>query len=58
MTNKEVIVAVRGGVATIVKQPKGVDVHIRDYDTDGIPAFALEKDEDGDRYVFACDCCS
>lgn len=62
MVNKEVIVAVRGGVATVVNQPEGVDVHIRDYDLDGhAPEYlqnAIQFDEDSNGYVFACDCCS
>jgi len=62
MMNKEVIIAVRGGIATVVKQPDGVDVHIRDYDyvecCDEDDAIDVFEDEDGIRYVFACNCCS
>ena len=57
MANKEVIIAIRGGVATVVEQPEGVDVHIRDYDMDGCD-WDGEFDSDGKPYVFACECCS
>lgn len=58
MTSKEVIIAVRGGVATVVEQPDGVGVHIKDYDINGIFGINIQVDEDGDEFVFACDCCS
>lgn len=61
--NKEVIVALRGGVATVVKQPEGVNVHIRDYDIDlshynYCNSVDVQTDEQDDNFIFACDCCS
>lgn len=58
MANKEVIIVVRGGIAAVVEQPDGVDVHIRDYDIDGCFKINVQVDEDGDEFVFACECCS
>jgi len=58
MSNKEVIIAVRGGIATVIKQPDGVDVHIRDYDLDGCRMEDIQTDENGFRYVYGCKCCS
>ncbi len=61
MANKEVIVAVRGGIATVIKQPEGLDVHIRDYDVPRelcSPDVDIYTDEDHYEYVFACSCCS
>ena len=61
MVNKEVIISVRSGLATVDKQPDGVNVHIRDYD---IPLSSVSGDvdmfvdSDGNEYVFICDYCS
>ena len=47
---KRVIVTIRGGIPEIIEAPDGVDVEIRDYDTEWYPKDELEEDEDGEIY--------
>lgn len=45
-----VIIEVHNGVASVLTKSEGVEVNIRDYDTDGSEG-ALEEDEFGNTYV-------
>lgn len=47
---KRVIVTIRGGIPEIIEAPDGVDVEIRDYDTEWYRKDELEEDEDGEKY--------
>lgn len=61
MMDKEVVMVIKGGMAVVIKQPEGVDVHIRDYDIDNLDdddTIDIQIDDDGNKYVFACDCCN
>ena len=45
-----VVMAVVGGMVHDITIPSGVDVEIRDYDTDGSDSPNLKTDADGDEY--------
>ena len=51
MDEERVIVIVRGGVVVDVIAPQGVEVIVRDYDTDGIEPEYLLIDDDGDVFT-------
>ena len=44
-------ITVEGGVIQHVECPEGVQVVVRDYDTDGVPNDQLRQDDNGDRYI-------
>ncbi len=48
-----VVVTVEGGVVQYVECPEGVRVVVRDYDTEGVEADLLSRDEDGNECVEA-----
>lgn len=47
MANKKVVISVSGGVANVDESPEGIDVVIKDYDTDGCDRGNLKEDEHG-----------
>ena len=49
----EVIIAVHGGVASLISAPNDTVIHIRDYDVEGfdLEGERLTKDNDGDSYI-------
>jgi hypothetical protein len=48
---KIVRVTVEGGVIQHVECPEGVQVIVKDYDTDGVDEESLQHDENGDSYI-------
>ena len=44
-------ITLQGGVIQDVQCPEGVQVVVRDYDTDGVPNDQLRQDDNGDQYV-------
>lgn len=45
-----VIIEVHNGVASVLTKSKGVEVNVRDFDTDGSEA-ALQTSDEGDTFV-------
>ena len=48
---KTVKITMEGGVIQDIACPEGVRVIVRDYDTDGISADELTKDDNGDNCI-------
>ncbi len=44
-------ITLEGGVIQHVQCPEGVQVVVRDYDTDGVPDDRLRQDDNGDQYI-------
>ena len=48
---RTVIINIRGGVASPVEIPDGIQVLVRDFDTDGVNTEDLETNDDGETYI-------
>ena len=50
MTGKKVIITIRGGIPELLEAPDGVDVEVRDYDTEFYEYEYLHEDDEGEKY--------
>lgn len=48
--NSKVIILIKDGAVIDVEAPSNIDVHIRDYDIEGVDERLLDVDEDGEFY--------
>lgn len=50
MMNSKVVICVKDGAVFDVEAPPDIDVHIRDYDVEGVDRKLLNVDEEGEPY--------
>uniref|UniRef100_A0A6H2A1T2 Uncharacterized protein n=1 Tax=viral metagenome TaxID=1070528 RepID=A0A6H2A1T2_9ZZZZ len=48
---ERVIIEVRGGCVEVISQPDGIEVEVRDYDTEGLDGRVLDRDNYGESYL-------
>ena len=51
ITGNKIVIAIRRGIPQIWECPDGLEIEIRDYDTDGVHPDNLSEDDDGEEYI-------